>query len=86
MHRRWCPGAGRGRNARRRRPFTRSVSPVTRRMLSSGTPSHSVNDLGKRRLMSLALRHGADRPTSTAPSGLTVISAFSRGTPVAVST
>ena len=66
---------------------TRSVSPVTRCTLSSGTPSHSVTSCAK--LVSCPWPCDTV-PTTTSimplPSGFTVISARSRGAPVAVST
>ena len=64
---------------------TRSVSPVTSRTLSSGTPSHSVTSCAK--LVSWPWPFDTVPTTiSTMPSGNTVISARSRGAPVAVST
>ena len=64
---------------------TRAVSPVTRRMQSYGTPSHSLTSWAK--LVSCPWPcDTVPIATSTAPSGITVISAFSRGAPVAVST
>ena len=68
---------------------TRSVSPVTRRTLSNGTPSHSLINWAK--LVSwpwpcdtVPITTSTVPPTG--PSGRTVTSAFSRGAPVAVST
>ncbi len=64
---------------------TRSVSPLTKRTASIGTPSHSVINCAK--LVSWPWPCETTPITSsTMPSGCTVISAFSRGTPVAVST
>ena len=64
---------------------TMSVSPAMKRTDSIGTPSHSVINCAK--LVSWPWPCETTPMTrSTTPSGLTVISAFSRGTPVAVST
>ena len=65
---------------------TRSVSPVTSRTLSIGTPSHSLTSCAKLVSCPWPLRHRADDDFDHVPSGCTVISARSRGTPVAVST
>ena len=64
---------------------TRSVSPVTKRTLSIGTPSHSTISWAK--LVSWPWPcEVTPMISSTKPSGETVISAFSRGTPVEIST
>ncbi len=64
---------------------TRAVSPCTSAMLSIGTPSHSLTSCAKLVSCPWPLET-VPMTTSTTPSGCTVISARSRGTPVAVST
>ena len=64
---------------------TRAVSPCTSATLSSGTPSHSLTSWAKLVSCPWPLET-VPMTTSTTPSGCTVISARSRGTPVAVST
>ena len=65
---------------------TRSVSPVTSRTLSIGTPSHSVISCAKLVSWPWPL-DTVPTTTSTMPvAGSTVTSARSRGAPVAVST
>ena len=65
--------------------LTMSVSPVMSRTRSNGTPSHSVTSWAKLVSWPWPLET-VPITTSTLPSGCTVISARSRGTPVAVST
>ena len=65
--------------------LTMSVSPVSSRTLSIGTPSHSLSNCAK--LVSCPCPFDTvPMMTSTRPSGCTVSSARSRGMPVAVST
>ena len=62
-----------------------AVSPCTNDTLSNGTPSHSLTSWQKLVSCPWPL-DTVPMTTSTTPSGCTVISARSRGTPVAVST
>ncbi len=63
---------------------TTSVSPVIRRTSSAGTPSHSVMSCAKLVSWPCPL-DSVPMTTSMRPSGITVISARSRGAPLVTS-